>query len=188
MSSVHEQVKVQYPSRVVALLALAGLVTFGSGCFDCGGGGGGGGGSGQGYASDGVMSGIGGWDVSASIDLEPNRGPFGTDIQASVRFNRGAADVASIEIEDRGGSDCRLLRTWRNVLSRTSTSRWDMPRGILILTGNSGIARFVALNSRGTRIAIGDVTLNNGCSTAARFAESDDPSTEPPTVFTTVSP
>lgn len=135
-----------------------------------------------------MLDGINGWNVSASIDLEPNRGPFGTQIQATVRFTRGAADVASIEIEDRGGSDCRLLQTWRNVFSRTSSSRWDMPRGVLMLTGNNAIARFVALNSRGTRIAIGDVTINGGCRASARSAEADDPSDEPHTGLTPASP
>jgi hypothetical protein len=63
-----------------------------------------------------------------------------------------------------------------------------MPEGRLFLTGNSGIAHFVALNSRGERIAIGDVRINDGCNINARSKASEGQLSDGLGVFTEVPP
>lgn len=140
------------------------------------------------FISDGALHGINGWDVSATVDVEPNTGSLGTPIRITVDFSRGANDVASIEFEDHGGPDCTLLRTWRGIIFKRSASRWEMPEGRLFLTGNSGIAHFVALNSRGERIAIGDVRINDGCNINARSKASEGQLSDGLGVFTEVPP
>ena len=127
--------------------------------------------------SDGELVGIDGWDVQASINVEPNRGARGTPIGMTVSFSRGASNVARIDIEDRGGEGCNsLARTWRGVATKVNESRWESSSGQWFLTGESGILRFVAMNAAGTRIAIGDIQVNNGCSasTNARQVTPDE--------------
>ena len=125
--------------------------------------------------SDGELKGINGWDVQASINIEPNQGREGTPVGITISFSRGGESVTSIELEDNTGSNCRLAQTWRSILNRTSDNRWQMPTGRLYLTGISGTSRFVALNSAGTRVAIGDVLVNGGCgsSSSARVITTD---------------
>lgn len=113
--------------------------------------------------SDGELKGINGWDVQASINVEPNQGQEGTAVAITIDFSRGGANVSSIEIEDNGGSNCWLARTWRNIIDKVSDTRWEMPLGRLYLTGANATSRFIALNSAGTRVAIGDVFVNGGC-------------------------
>lgn len=118
--------------------------------------------------SDGELLGIDGWDVQAFINVEPNQGPEGTPIGITVSFSRGASNVARIDIEDRGGEECNILaRTWRGVATKVNESRWESSSGQWYLTGNSGILRFVAMNAAGTRIAIGDIQVNDGCSASS---------------------
>lgn len=82
--------KMQY-GTTLALLATV-IVALG---VDCGGGGGGGE---QFSISNGTIRGIDGWDVSASINIEPNRGPHGTPLTVTVDFSRGAGNVSNIEM------------------------------------------------------------------------------------------
>ncbi len=92
--------------------------------------------------SDGELKGINGWDVQASINVEPNQRPEGTAVGIAIDFSRGGATVSRIEIEDNAGSNCRLALTWRNIFNKVSDTRWEMPLCRHYLTGANGTSRF----------------------------------------------
>jgi len=112
------------------------------------------------------MSGVAGWNVAATIDVEPNSGPKDTTVTITIAFTDGAGDVARIDIQQFGGAECEYLPlgTFTDAFAQQSATVW-VSRGelALVLTGNSAIVRFVAVNSSDVEIALGDVAVNGGC-------------------------
>ncbi|UCG16004.1 MAG: hypothetical protein JSV19_11990, partial [Phycisphaerales bacterium] len=113
------------------------------------------------------MRGIDGWDVDAEIDVEPNEGPFGIPVAITITFQRGGDQVAAIEtwqaLERTGGE---FVRTEYDPLGylldpvQEGTDLWQTNG--LFLTGVPAVMRYYALDSSGTRIALGDVDVNGG--------------------------
>ena len=112
--------------------------------------------------SDGTMEGIGGWDVSATIDVEPNHGGQGTSVNIVITFSRGAQLLERIEgWTALPSTDCQPTNreTYFDPARETET-RWV---GTAILTGNSGFVRFIAIGAQDEQIALGDIEINGGC-------------------------
>ncbi len=90
--------------------------------------------------SDGTMTGVNGWDVAATIDVEPNVGPEDTPVTITVTFTMGAENVDSIEIEQYVGVDCHLSPsgTLIGAFGPQSATVWVNTEP-LVLTGNAGV-------------------------------------------------
>jgi hypothetical protein len=129
-----------------------------------------------GCIQDAPMRGIDGWDVDADIDVEPNQGPFGIPVTIMLTFQRGGDQVAAIEtwqaVQRTGGE---FVRTEYDPFGypldpvQEGTDLWRTDG--LFLTGLPAVIRYYALDSSGTRIALGDVDVNGGLT---HVEEADD--------------
>ena len=123
--------------------------------------------SNQATITDGTMIGIGGRRIRADIDVEPNVGTFGTPVSVTITFTEGGSQVSEIETwQAVAESGWEFNRTGFDAFGfpldpfQITSTRW-VTSG-LGLTGIPGIVRYYALDSFGTRIALGDIDLNGG--------------------------
>ena len=115
-----------------------------------------------GTISDGTITGINGWEVSAYIDMNPNSGSYGTPVTVNITFSRGGQYVDAIETYQAAiSTECDFVRDPTVDPLYKKTNIWETEEGV-VLTGIEGIVRYYAIND-GERIAIGDVDVNGGC-------------------------
>lgn len=121
---------------------------------------------GEGTISDGLLLGLNGRNIRATINVEPNSGPLGTPVQLTISFSVGGGDVEAIETWQNTETFGGFVRTefdptgFRLDPTQQSSTRWT--NNSLFLTGVSAVVRYIAVNRSGERIALGEIDVNGG--------------------------
>ncbi|MBI4739165.1 hypothetical protein HY772_06435 [Candidatus Woesearchaeota archaeon] len=114
-----------------------------------------------GTISDGTMEGIGSYVglISATINCDPNSGPYGTPVTITITFTKGGSYVNSIKVYQKLVGGSYIYYSGVDPVKQ-SANVWVSPEGIG-LTGNAGWLKFVGVNSGGTEIVLGIIEVNN---------------------------
>ncbi len=114
------------------------------------------------YVSNGNLTGINGYNVTATIDVNPNYGDAGTPASLTITFTSGASLVSYIL--DYYASESTNWQFYLNTdmpssaWYHSSQNVWQVINGYL--TGNYAVERYYVVTSSGVKIAVGDIWFN----------------------------
>jgi len=121
---------------------------------------------GAGGISDGVMTGINGYEdkIAGTIDFSPNYGEEGTYVSMTISLTRGDEYVQGIELydfSDNSSCDAYFNSDVTDMIYESSSGEWTYSDDV-VLTGISAVSRYYGIGSGGKKVCVGDIVINGG--------------------------